>query len=189
MNEGTGTNGISEPRKLTKPKPRYPTSGEKNGKKSQISIGYQVIFSVLNILYIIITKIFQFTIKINLTENENGEICDLISKISPYIRFVGIISKTGELVTYFRREGLEPLLDQKTTRYQFAQIAIKTELEEQFDEQLGETKFVWEERTKIQTIAFSVSSKRIWISIDKNVIRTEVIRIIDGCLPIVKRYS
>ena len=124
-----------------------------------------------------------------MTENENHEICDLISKISPYIRFVGIIGKTGELLAYFRRDNLEPLLDQKRTQYQFAQIAIKTELEEQFDEQLGETEFVWEERTKIQTIGFSVIDRRVWVTIDKNVVRTEIIRIIDSCLPIVKRYS
>ena len=124
-----------------------------------------------------------------MTENENSEICDLISKISPYIRFVGIISKTGELLSYFRRDDMIPLLDQKRTMYQFAQIAIKTELEEQFDEQLGETEFIWEERKKIQTISFSVSDRKVWVTIDKNVIRTEVIRIIDGCLPVVKRYS
>ena len=124
-----------------------------------------------------------------MTENENHEICDLISKISPYIRFVGIISKTGELLSYFRRDDMTPLLDQKRTMYQFAQIAIKTELEEQFDEQLGETEFIWEERKKIQTISFSVLDRKVWITIDKNVIRTEVIRIIDGCLPVVKRYS
>ena len=127
--------------------------------------------------------------KNNLTENENSEICDLISKISPYIRFVGIISKSGELLSYFRRDDMIPLLDQKRTMYQFAQIAIKTELEEQFDEQLGETEFIWEERKKIQTISFSVLDRKVWITIDKNVIRTEVIRIIDGCLPVVKRYS
>jgi len=124
-----------------------------------------------------------------MTENENYEIVDLISKISPYIRFVGVISKSGQLLANHRRENLKPLLDQKGTQYQFAQIAIKTELEEQFDEQLGETEFVWEERTKVQTIAFSVSGKRVWITIDKNVIRTEILRIIDSCEPIVKRYS
>ena len=124
-----------------------------------------------------------------MTENENYEITDLISKISPYIRFIGLISKTGELISYYRREGLEPLLDQKKTQYQFAQIAIKTELEEQFDEQLGDTEFVWEERKKMQTISFAIASKRIWITIDKKVIRSEMLRIIDSCLPIVKRYS
>lgn len=138
---------------------------------------------------LIIVKILQKWINNKLSENENHEICELISKISPYIRFVGIISKTGELLSHFRREGIEPLLDQKKSLYQFAQIAIKNELEEQFDEQLGETEFVWEERRKIQTIAFSVKDKKVWITIDKNVVRTEIIRIIDGCLPIVKRYS
>ncbi len=124
-----------------------------------------------------------------MTENKNFEIVDLISKISPYIRFVGVISKSGQLLANNRREDLTPLLDQKSTQYQFAQIAIKTELEEQFDAQLGETEFVWEERTKVQTLAFSVSGKKVWITIDKNVIRTEILRIIDSCLPIVKRYS
>ena len=124
-----------------------------------------------------------------MTENKNFEIVDLISKISPYIRFVGVISKSGQLLANNRREDLTPLLDQKSTQYQFAQIAIKTELEEQFDAQLGETEFVWEERTKVQTLAFSVSGKKVWITIDKNVIRSEMLRIIDSCLPIVKRYS
>ena len=124
-----------------------------------------------------------------MTENENYEIADLIGKISPYIRFVGVISKNGQLLAYQRRDGLKPLLDQKNTQYQFAQIAIKTELEDQFDAQLGDVEFVWEERTKVQTLAFSVSGKKVWITIDKNVIRTEILRIIDSCLPIVKRYS
>ena len=124
-----------------------------------------------------------------MTENVNYEIVDLISKISPYIRFVGIISKTGQLLANHRREDLVPLLDQKGTQYQFAQIAIKTELEEQFDSQLGETEFIWEERTKVQTIEFSVAGKKIWITIDKNVIRTEILRIIDSCVTVVKRYS
>ena len=124
-----------------------------------------------------------------MTENENYEIVDLISKISPYIRFVGVISKSGQLLASHRREDLVPLLDQKNTQYQFAQIAIKTELEEQFDEHLGETEFIWEERTKVQTIAFSIAGKKIWLTIDRNVIRSEILRIIDSCLPIVKRYS
>ena len=124
-----------------------------------------------------------------MTENENYEIADLISRISPYIRFIGVFSKTGELLSYYRKEDLDPLLDQKKTQYQFAQIAIKTELEEQFDDQLGDTEFVWEERTKVQTISFAISSRRIWITIEKKVIRSEMLRIIDSCLPIVKRYS
>ena len=126
---------------------------------------------------------------ITMSENDNNEICELISKISSYIRFVGIISRTGSLLAHFRRDGLEPLLDQKSTQYQFAQIAIKNELEEQFDAQLGDVEFVWEERENVQTISFSIIDKKIWITIDRKVVRSEMLRIIDSCLPIVKRYS
>ena len=126
---------------------------------------------------------------ITMSENDNNEICELISKISSYIRFVGIISRTGSLLAHFRRDGLEPLLDQKSTQYQFAQIAIKNELEEQFDAQLGDVEFVWEERENVQTISFGIIDKKIWITIDRKVVRSEMLRIIDSCLPIVKRYS
>lgn len=116
-------------------------------------------------------------------------ICENIAAISPYIRFVGIISEQGKLIAHKRRVDLEPLLDEKSTKYQFSHIAIKTDLESFFDENLGQVKFVWEEREKVQIISFAVEKVRIWISIDKKVIRTEVLRIIDNCVPIVKKYS
>lgn len=116
-------------------------------------------------------------------------ICDNIAGISPYIRFVGVISEQGKLIAYKRREDLEALLDAKSTKYQFSHIAIKTDLESFFDENLGEIEFVWEERKKVQIISFAIGKLRIWISIDKKVIRSEILRIIDACLPIVKKYS
>ncbi len=117
------------------------------------------------------------------------EICDSIASISPYIRFVGVIGKGGELKAYQRRPDLKPLLNAKNTQYQFSHIAMKTDLEGFFDKNLGEVEFVWEERKKVQTISFAIKKIRIWISIDKKVIRTEMLRIIDSCLPIVKKYS
>ena len=117
------------------------------------------------------------------------KICDAIGDISPVIRFVGVIGESGELLAYKRRQDLIPLLDAKSTKYQFSHIAMKTDLEGFFDKNLGEVEFVWEERKKVQTISFAIKKTRVWISIDKKVIRSEVLRIIDACLPIVKKYS
>ena len=117
------------------------------------------------------------------------QICDSIAKISPFIRFVGVIGESGELLAYKRRSDLIPLLDEKNTQYQFSHIAIKTDLEGFFDKNLGEIEFVWEERKKVQTISFAIGKMRVWISIDKKVIRSEMLRIIDSCLPIVKAHS
>ena len=66
---------------------------------------------------------------------------------------------------------------------------MKTDLEGFFDKNLGEVEFVWEERKKVQTISFAIKKTRVWISIDKKVIRSEILRIIDACLPIVKKYT
>ncbi|MCJ8306316.1 MAG: hypothetical protein HRU07_04625 [Nitrosopumilus sp.] len=116
-------------------------------------------------------------------------ICNSIASISPFIRFVGVIGDRGELLAYNRRTELIPLLNEKNTHFQFSHIAMKTDLEGFFDKNLGEIEFVWEERKKVQTISFAVKKSRVWVSIDKKVIRSEMLRIIDVCLPIVKKYS
>ena len=116
-------------------------------------------------------------------------ICQRISKISPYIRFVGVIDAKGELLAYYRRPNFKPFLDERDTKHQFSNIAISTGLDADFDKSLGEVEFVWEERKKVQTISFAVNENRVWVSIDRKVIRTEMLRIIDECLPIVKYYS
>ena len=120
---------------------------------------------------------------------EYQKICDAIGSISPVIRFVGVIGESGELLAHARRPDLIPLLNAKNTQYQFSHIAMKTDLEGFFDKNLGPIEFVWEERKKVQIISFAIKKLRVWISIDKKVIRSEVLRIIDSCLPIVKKHS
>ncbi len=116
-------------------------------------------------------------------------ICQKISRISPFIRFVGVIGTKGELLAYYRRPNFKPLLNATKTLNQFSNIAISTGLDAVFDKELGATQFVWEERKKVQTISFKVNKNRVWVSIDKKVVRSEMLRIIDACLPIVKFYS
>ena len=120
---------------------------------------------------------------------DHVQICDAIIGFSPYIRFVGVIGESGELLAYKRRQDLVPLLNEKNTQFQFSHIAMKTDLEGFFDKNLGEVEFVWEERKKVQTISFAIKKSRVWVSIDKKVIRSEMLRIIDSCLPIVKKHS
>ncbi|MDH3517203.1 MAG: hypothetical protein OEW86_03705 [Nitrosopumilus sp.] len=122
-------------------------------------------------------------------KKDSEDICNAIIAISPYIRFVGVIGENGVLLAYGRRVDLIPLLDEKNTQHQFSHIAMKTDLEGFFDKNLGEIEFVWEERKKVQTISFAIDKSRVWVSIDKKVIRSEVLRIIDSCLPIVKKFS
>jgi len=124
-----------------------------------------------------------------MTLKKNKLICQDIGSISPFIRFVGVIGERGELLAYTRRQQLTPLLDEKNTKYQFSHIAMKTDLEGFFDKNLGEVEFVWEERKKVQTISFAIKKAIVWVSIDKKVIRSEMLRIIDSCLPIVKKHS
>jgi hypothetical protein len=112
-----------------------------------------------------------------------------IRAISQYVRFVGVIDSKGEIIVYERRPGHTPLLNIKNTTDQFAHLAIKNRMSSQFNRQLGDVQFMWEEREKVQTISFAVGKNTVWVSIDKKVIRSEILRIVDNCLPIVKQYS
>ena len=124
-----------------------------------------------------------------MTEQKFKLICDNIITISPFIRFVGVIGERGELVAQSRRQDLTPLLDEKNMNYQFSHIAMNSDLEAFFDKNLGEVEFVWEERKKVQTISFTIKKAIVWVSIDKKAIRSEMLRIIDSCLPDVKKHS
>ena len=92
-------------------------------------------------------------------------------------------------MAYYRRPNLNPMLNERNTQHQFTNISINTGLDAEFDSDLGVVEFVWEERKKVQTISFAVKKDCVWISIDRKVIRTELLRIIDQCLPVVKHYS
>lgn len=124
-----------------------------------------------------------------LRKSEAQDIVGRIGEISPYVRFAGIINGNGKLVAYVRRRGLKPLLNTKKTRNQFSHLATHRGMTSQFNRQLGNIKFLWEEREKVQTISFGIKKDTVWASIDKKVIRSEVLRIIDNCLPIVKKFS
>jgi len=130
-------------------------------------------------------QIFRIAI---LNKVEAQEIAERISEISRYVRFVGIINSNGGLIAYIRRPDLKPLLNPKNTKNKFSHLATQRGMATQFNRQLGNVKFLWEEREKVQTISFSLDKNTVWISIDKNVVRSEVLRIIDSCLPIVKHY-
>lgn len=184
--------------------PQYSLIGHRhhtnNGKMWPECTKYVVCYVAwnLDLLYRIFTftnsmqatiKLSQPYIRYSLHRKDYSQICSEMLAISPYVRFVGIIGKGGKLLAHSRRQGMKPLLNAKNTRYQFSHIAIKTDMEAFFDRNLGHVEFIWEEREKVQTISFGVKKTRVWMSIDKNVVRSEMLRIIDACLPIVRKYQ
>lgn len=124
-----------------------------------------------------------------MNKKDAHDIVKAIREISQYVRFAGVIDSKGKIISYERRSGHEPLLNIKKTSDQFSHLAIKTRMASQFNKQLGDVQFMWEEREKVQTISFALGRNTVWVSIDKKVIRSEVLRIIDNCLPIVKHFS
>ena len=107
-----------------------------------------------------------------MNKKDAQEIVKKIRAISPYVRFAGVIDSKGKVVAYARRPGHESLLSIKNTSDQFSHLAIKTRMASQFNRQLGDVQFMWEEREKVQTISFALGKNTVWASIDKKVIRS-----------------
>ena len=135
-----------------------------------------------------IVKNYQMHILV-MAQKKYEEVLDTIIRSSVHVRFVGAIGSKGELLAYKRRAGLKPMMDANSTKYHFSQVALKNDMESFFDKNLGNVEFVWEEREKVQTIAFTIKKITIWVSIDRKVVRTEVLRIIDGCMRLVRKHS
>src|SRR5574337_21268 len=91
-----------------------------------------------------------------LNKKDAQTIVKKIRAISLYVRFIGVIDSKGKIMAYERRPGHEPLLNIKNTSDQFAHLAVKTRMSSQFNRQLGDVQFMWEEREKVQTISFAV---------------------------------
>lgn len=124
-----------------------------------------------------------------MSRDEYIALCDEIKAFSARVRFVGVIGEKGELLAHTRRTDLDPLLDSASTHYHFSQIAIKRDMNSAFNQRLGKSKFVWEELEYVQIISFTIGNLVIWVSIDADTPRSEVLRIIDSCMPIAKRYQ
>ena len=75
-----------------------------------------------------------------MNKKDYGKVCDVVSGISQFIRFVGVIGERGELLAYKRRNELIPLLDEKNTQYQFSHIAMQTDPPADVIEWLGDVR-------------------------------------------------
>ena len=102
-----------------------------------------------------IVKNYQMRILV-MAQKKYEEVLDTIIRSSVHVRFVGAIGSKGELLAYKRRAGLKPMMDANSTKYHFSQVALKNDMESFFDKNLGNVEFVWEEREKVQTIAFTI---------------------------------
>lgn len=88
--------------------------------------------------------------------------------LSPNIRFAGVITKMGRLVTGGMRQDLKSMEDKYDSSKLYVQFALISEIRKDFDSTFGKAIYSFTEREKIKLASFPLNDDHILrISIKK----------------------
>lgn len=77
------------------------------------------------------------------------------------IRFAGVINERGKIISGGLREGLKSLENQKDDEMLFTEVALRTRMRKEFDNQLGKVKFAMSFRDKVIIMSFPIGEHDI----------------------------
>ena len=111
---------------------------------------------------------------------KNKEKCHKLLLLSQRIRYVGMINNFGKTVAGQLRPGLIPLLNVEQAIHEHFIDATRNQLRRAFDSALGPTLYTLTVNEKVITLTFPYKSGgSYYITIDKDIQREELIKLID----------
>jgi hypothetical protein len=96
-----------------------------------------------------------------MSENRLQELCDKVFSINLSIRFAGVISKIGRLVSGGMRRDLESMEDKDNSPKLYVQFALVSEMRKDFDNTFGKAIYSFTEREKIKLASFPLVDNHI----------------------------
>jgi hypothetical protein len=112
---------------------------------------------------------------------KNKERCQELLKLSPKIRYVGIINEFGRTLAGQLRKGVAPLFKVEEARNEFFIEATRNRLRRSFEYSIGKTEFTLtvNEKVIILTVPTSTGSPIYYFTFDKGSSLQEVIEVKD----------
>ena len=83
--------------------------------------------------------------------------CDTIKKIEE-VRFSGVINSRGRLVAGGMKEGLESLENERESKTNYMELALRVKMRKEFDKQLGPVNFALASRQKCLEMTFPIKN-------------------------------
>ena len=94
------------------------------------------------------------------------EIADKIIRISPRMRFVGIIDLKGNIVEGIMKKGKTSLESQKQQEHFCKQISERRKMRKEFDNTLGKVRYVHVERENVTQLVVYAKRKTIFVTVE-----------------------
>jgi hypothetical protein len=96
-----------------------------------------------------------------MSDNYFQLLCDNVFSLSPSIRFAGVITKMGRLISGGMRYGLESLENKDDSLTLFVQFALRSRLGKDYDHVFGKSIYNITEREKIKLASFPLDDNHI----------------------------
>lgn len=96
------------------------------------------------------------------------EICSKIIELDPRVRYVGVINSYGKTIAGKIRKGIRPLFKSEDAMNEFFITAIREMLRKGFEDDLGKHILTLTMHEKVNSVAFSIDNKIIYITFEKD---------------------
>ena len=106
------------------------------------------------------------------------DMADQIMKLSPKMRFVGIIDLNGNIVEGIMKQGKTSLESQKEQEHFCQQVAQRRKMRKEFDRTLGKVRYVHVEREKVSQLVVYTPKRTIFVTTEPDMSITKKIQIV-----------
>ena len=98
------------------------------------------------------------------TQKKYKEICKKVLKLDSKIRFAGLINDKGRYLTGATRKGVKFLISMKEKEMLFMEVALRTRMRREFDQQLGTVNFSLSHRNNVIILSFPYGDEILYVS-------------------------
>ena len=103
-----------------------------------------------------------------MSDHDFEALCDKVFSISPSIRFAGVVTSMGSLVSGGMRKGLDSMEAKDDSSRLYIEFALISEIRKDYDSTFGKAIYSFTEREKIKLASFPLGDNYILrISINK----------------------
>ncbi|MDE1844651.1 MAG: hypothetical protein KGI10_04900 [Thaumarchaeota archaeon] len=96
-------------------------------------------------------------------------VCDEILTLDPNIRFAGIISNKGKLLTGNKKKGIRSFVDPRNEEILLMETALGIRMRKEHDSQLGSVNFTISYGDKLVSMNFPLEDEILCVSAEKNI--------------------
>lgn len=95
------------------------------------------------------------------------KLCNRILEVDSRIRFAGVISEMGKLITSNKRKGIKQILDKSDLEMLFMEVALRVRMRHQFDLKLGMVDYTISRRKRLIVMSFPYRDCILYVTAEK----------------------